>query len=84
MDNDTDFSETSMHRIIRFAGRALSAAVMSAFAIQAWAQDLTSGGLFPQSGNNSEYGQVFSSGANLAVEHINADGKLKGKLPIVY
>ena len=73
-----------MHRFIRFVGRALCTAVMSACAVQVWAQDLVIGGLLPQSGNNAEYGQIFSSGANLAVDHINADGKLKGKLSIVY
>ncbi|WP_026640958.1 ABC transporter substrate-binding protein [Bordetella petrii] len=48
------------------------------------ATDLAIGALFPLSGSNAEYGQIFSSGANLAVEHINADKMLSGKLSIVY
>ncbi|MBO1112569.1 ABC transporter substrate-binding protein [Bordetella petrii] len=50
----------------------------------ATAADLTIGGLLPMSGSNAEYGQIFSSGANLAVEHINASKMLSGKLSIVY
>jgi ABC-type branched-subunit amino acid transport system substrate-binding protein len=48
------------------------------------AADVAIGAAFPMSGDNAEYGQIFSSGANLAVEHINADKKLSGKLTIVY
>ena len=53
-------------------------------AFNAAAEDLTIGALFPLSGSNAEYGEVFSSGANLAVEHINSDKKLSGKLSIQY
>ena len=42
------------------------------------------GAVFPLSGPNATYGDLFSSGANLAVEHINADGKLKGKMSVIY
>ena len=72
--------QTSTIRVVR----AMAASVFLVSASSVWAQDLVIGGLFPQSGNNAEYGQIFSSGANLAVEHINADKKLKGKLSIVY
>jgi len=53
-------------------------------ALNAAAEDLTIGALFPMSGSNAEYGEVFSTGANLAVEHINRDQKLSGKLSIQY
>lgn len=42
------------------------------------------GALFPLSGPNAVYGKLFSEGADLAVEHVNAGGKLDGKLKIVY
>jgi branched-chain amino acid transport system substrate-binding protein len=65
-----------------FAGAAIAASLVVAGA--ASAADLVIGGLFPMSGSNAEYGQIFSSGINLAVEHINADKKLSGKLTVVY
>ncbi len=53
-------------------------------ATPAFAKDFVIGAAFPLSGANAEYGQVFSSAVNLAVEHINADKKLSGKLSAVY
>ena len=50
----------------------------------AQAKDLTIGALFPMSGPNAVYYDIFGSGANLAVEHINADNMLDGKLSIQY
>lgn len=50
----------------------------------AHAQDIKIGAIFPLSGPNASYGDLFSSGANLAVEHVNADQMLKGKLSIVF
>ena len=70
--------------IPRYLARSIAATALFATTTCAFAQDLVIGGLFPQSGNNAEYGQIFSSGANLAVDHINADKKLKGKLSIAY
>jgi ABC-type branched-subunit amino acid transport system substrate-binding protein len=58
--------------------------VHAALATPALAKDYAIGAAFPLSGANAEYGQVFSSGVNLAIEHINADKKLSGKLSIVY
>jgi branched-chain amino acid transport system substrate-binding protein len=55
-----------------------------AIASLARADDLTVGALFPMSGPNASYGDVFGSGANLAVEHINADNLIGGKLSIQY
>lgn len=60
------------------------ALVSSVWALSASAADLSIGAAFPLSGANAEYGQVFSSGADLAVQHINADKKLSGKLTMVY
>ncbi|WP_237061383.1 ABC transporter substrate-binding protein [Loktanella sp. M215] len=48
------------------------------------AADHTIGALFPLSGPNAVYGDVFMSGADLAVDHINADGILSGPLSIAY
>ena len=56
----------------------------AALATPALAKDYQIGAAFPLSGANAEYGQVFSSAVDLAVEHINADKKLSGKLSAVY
>jgi ABC-type branched-subunit amino acid transport system substrate-binding protein len=50
----------------------------------ATAADHTIGALFPLSGPNATYGDVFMSGSDLAVEHINADNMLSGKMSIAY
>jgi len=60
------------------------AILQAAWALPALATDLTIGAAFPMSGANAEYGEVFSSAANMAVDHINADKKLSGKLSVVY
>ena len=60
------------------------AVALSAFGIAAvHAQDLRIGANLPMSGPNSEYGELFSNAANLAVEHINADKMLGKKLSLV-
>lgn len=66
--------------------KVLSALVLcQALAVApAIAQDIKLGAAFPMSGANAEYGDIFSSGVNLAVEHVNADKRLKGKLGVVY
>ena len=69
------FAVPSLASILAIAALALQPAL---------AADITIGGAFPMSGDNAEYGQIFSSGANLAVEHINADKMISGKLSIVY
>jgi branched-chain amino acid transport system substrate-binding protein len=48
------------------------------------AADVTIGALFPLSGPNASYGDVFGSGVNLAAEHINADNLINGKLTVQY
>ncbi len=48
------------------------------------AADVTIGALFPMSGPNATYGDIFGSGANLAAEHINADKLIDGKLSVQY
>ena len=57
-------------------------------AVAAWSAsaqaDITIGAVFPLSGPNASYGDVFGSGANLAADHINADKLLKEPLKIQY
>ena len=62
----------------------LGAAVCAFAGSPSHAEDITIGALFPLSGPNGSYGDIFGSGANLAAEHINADNLLKGKLTIQY
>lgn len=64
-----------------FAAALMTGAVS---AMPAHAADVTIGALFPMSGLNASYGDIFSSGANLARDHINADNLLGGKLSIQY
>ena len=49
----------------------------------AHAEDQTIGALFPLSGPNAEYGDIFGSGAGMAVKHINEDGMLSGTLSLM-
>lgn len=62
----------------------ITAAAVLALAHPVFAEDITIGGLFPFSGTNAVYGDVLSSGAKLAVKHINADKMLSGELSIAY
>lgn len=62
----------------------LGATVCALTTTTSYAQDVTIGALFSLSGPNAPYGDIFSSGANLAAEHINADNLLNGKLTIQY
>ena len=48
------------------------------------AQDIKLGAAFPLSGPNAEAGQLFATGIDLAVEHINADKRLNGSFGVVY
>lgn len=66
--------------------RILSVAVMAtaAWGASAQASTITIGALFPMSGLNATYGDIFGSGVNLAVEHINADKLLDGTLAVQY
>ncbi len=47
------------------------------------AQEIKIGANLPMSGPNAEYGDLFSSAANIAVEHANADKMLSKKLVLV-
>ncbi|UHL63699.1 ABC transporter substrate-binding protein [Paralcaligenes sp. KSB-10] len=69
-----------------FAKKTLSISLLAFAAWGACAQaaDLKIGALFPMSGPNATYGDIFGTGANLAAEHINADKILKEKLTIQY
>jgi ABC-type branched-subunit amino acid transport system substrate-binding protein len=59
-------------------------AIATAFGSSASAQDIRIGAVFPLSGPNAEYGDLFMTGTELASAHLNADGVLKGKLSILY
>ncbi|WP_420391968.1 ABC transporter substrate-binding protein [Acuticoccus sp.] len=59
-------------------------AACAALPTTAAAEDYEIGALFPLSGPNATYGDVFMAGADLAVEHINADDILSGDLAIRY
>lgn len=58
------------------------------FALAAWGASaqatVTIGALFPMSGPNAVYNDIFGSGANLAIEHINADKMLSEPVAIQY
>lgn len=62
---------------------AASAAIAALCAGQAMA-DYTVGALFPLSGTNATYGDIFMSGADMAADHLNADGVLKEKVVMRY
>lgn len=65
----------------------LSASLLAIAALgtaAAQAADVTIGALFPMSGPNAVYGTIFSAGADLAAQHINADKLIDGKLSIRY
>ncbi|MWB78744.1 ABC transporter substrate-binding protein [Pseudooceanicola sp. 216_PA32_1] len=66
---------------LKFAG---AVAVLTGLALPAMAKDHVIGALFPLSGPNAVYGDVFMAGSDLAVEHINADGMLSGPMSIAY
>lgn len=68
---------------IRFT-LAGAVATFAYLASPASAAEHTIGAVFPLSGPNAVYGDVFMSGADLAVEHINADGMLSGPMSIAY
>ena len=69
---------------------ALAVMALAALGIagSAQAQDsgsvYTLGALFPLSGPNAVYGKLFSQGADLAVEHVNASDEIDGRLKVVY
>jgi len=64
----------------RISGLAL--ALAGSIAGTAFAQDHSLGALYPMSGSNAEYGQIFSSGSELAVRHVNEDAMLPGGLTL--
>ncbi|WP_323000339.1 ABC transporter substrate-binding protein [Castellaniella sp.] len=62
--------------------------ISGAIALTAWSAgasaDITIGALFPMSGPNAVYNDIFGSGSNLAVKHINEDKFLDQPLAIQY
>lgn len=69
---------------IRFISSGVATVIGLSLSFSVNAADVTIGALFPLSGPNASYGDVFGSGANLAAEHINADNLIDGKLTIQY
>ncbi|MGX9934087.1 ABC transporter substrate-binding protein [Advenella kashmirensis] len=63
-------------------GSLLTAGVISASLTHA--ADLRIGAVFALSGPSSIYGEVYSTGTNLAVQHANEDNILDGRLSISY
>src|SRR5690606_20522543 len=82
--NKAHHNTEEIHMI--FSKRMLSASLlaMAAWGSSAQAADVAIGALFPMSGPNAVYSDIFGSGANLAVEHLNADKILDGALSIQY
>lgn len=70
-----------------FTKCVVSASLVAAATLGSWsaqAADVTIGALFPLSGPNATYGDIFGTGVNLATEHINADNLINGKLTVQY
>lgn len=63
---------------------SIAFAVGLASAVSVQADDIEIGAVFPLSGPNATYGDIFMSGAELAAKHINEDGMLSGDLKILY
>jgi len=63
---------------------SLGVVAVAAWGASAQAADVKIGALFPMSGLNATYGDIFGSGVNLAVEHINADKLIDGTLSVQY
>ncbi|MDS1140000.1 ABC transporter substrate-binding protein [Pusillimonas sp. SM2304] len=63
---------------------SLGVVAIAAWGASAQAADVKIGALFPMSGLNATYGDIFGSGVNLAVEHINADKLIDGTLSVQY
>jgi len=66
----------------RLSALALAAGLFSSSL--AVADDIAIGAVFPLSGPNATYGDVFMSGSDLAVKHANEDGLLSGTLKVLY
>ncbi len=66
--------------------RTLSLGIIAfaAWGASAQAADVKIGALFPMSGLNATYGDIFGSGVNLAVDHINSDKLIDGTLSVQY
>ncbi|WP_166267320.1 ABC transporter substrate-binding protein [Marinobacter caseinilyticus] len=63
---------------------SIAFAIGLASAVSVQAEDIEIGAVFPLSGPNATYGDIFMSGADLAAKHINEDGMLSGNLNILY
>jgi len=67
-----------LSKIVRAAGTLAIAMACGA----ANAEDVRVGAVFPMSGPNATYGDLFMAGASLAADHANADKALNGKLVV--
>lgn len=63
---------------------AIAFALGLASAATVQADDIAIGAVFPLSGPNATYGDIFMSGADLAAKHVNEDALLSGDLKILY
>jgi branched-chain amino acid transport system substrate-binding protein len=63
---------------------SIAIAIGLASAVSVQAADIDIGAVFPLSGPNATYGDIFMSGADLAARHVNEDGMLAGDLNILY
>lgn len=70
-----------MKNIKRTLGAGLVALVGFSNAVFA---DISIGALFPMSGTNAVYGDIFGSGVKLAAEHINQDKMLSSPLKVLF
>lgn len=62
----------------------LAAATLCVAAGNALAEDIAIGAVFPMSGPNASFGELYQTATSLAVDHINADKMLKETLVIKY
>lgn len=63
---------------------SITFAIGLASAVSVQADGIEIGAVFPLSGPNATYGDIFMSGADLAARHATEDGMLSGDLNILY
>jgi len=64
--------------------RAWAMAAAALWASASLAQNITIGAVFPMSGPNADYGDIFMGGTSIALDHVNADKLLSQPLAISY
>jgi branched-chain amino acid transport system substrate-binding protein len=63
---------------------ALAVAASCCFGVASAQDTIAIGAVFPLSGPNADYGDIFMSGTSIALEHVNADKTLSRPLTILY